>query len=557
MDSGQDFDAIVIGSGISGGWAAKELCEKGLKTLVIERGRNIEHNKDYPTATLDPWQLPDRNSLSRQLREDNPIASRCYAFSQATAHFFVKDKEHPYEQVKPFDWIRGYQLGGKSLIWGRWTQRWSNLDFEANARDGVGIDWPIRYEDIASWYSYVERFTGISGNRDGIPHLPDGEFLPPMEMNAVEKLLQQKVAEHYHDRQVIISRTANLSRGLTDRGPCQYRDLCSRGCPFAGYFSSITATLPAARATGNLTLLTDAVAHSLIFDRQKQRVSGIRVVDAHSKSMKEYRSKVVFVNAGTLNSTLLLLNSTSPDYPAGLGNTNDVLGRYLMDHNYRGHFAARHEGLQDSYYYGRRPTGIYIPRFRNLGHRKEQEFTRGYAIAAGGSRNTGASSDSIGSDLKSALSVAGDWNLWMNSMGECLPYADNRVTRDPSLTDAWGIPFLKIDCSYKQNEEAMLKDSLIQGQEMLEKAGFTDINAWDSGQAPGQGIHEMGTARMGRDPRTSMLNSHNQLWAAKNVFVTDGACMVSTACQNPSLTYMALTARAVDFAVTELKKRNL
>lgn len=554
------YDAIVIGSGITGGWAAKELCEKGLKTLVLERGRNVEHLKDYPTATKNPWELPHRDQIPNNIKEENPIVSRCYQFSESTQHFFVKDNEHPYIQKKPFDWIRGYQVGGKSLTWGRWTQRWSDIDFEANAKEGIGIDWPIRYKDIAPWYSYVEKFVGISGNRDGIPHLPDGEFQPPMEMNCVEKHLKSSIESNYPGRYLIISRTANLSRGLKDRGPCQYRNLCARGCPFAGYFSSNSATLPAARATGNLTLQPDAVVHSIIYDKDKQKAAGVRAIDANTGKATEYFAKIIFVNSGTLNTTLLLLNSVSDRFPNGFGNDSGVLGHYLMDHNYRGHLEAEFEGFHDQYYYGRRPSGVYIPRYRNIGGDKRPEYLRGFAIAAAASRRTGnvAGPDiGIGADFKTALSEPGDWDIWMTGMGECLPYYENKVTLSTSRKDQWDMPLLEIDCAYKENELNMLKDILSSGAEMLEKAGFKNIDAYDSGQNPGQGIHEMGTARMGLDPKTSVLNKHNQVWGSKNVFVTDGSCMVSTACQNPSLTYMALTARAADFAVQELKKRNL
>lgn len=552
------FDVIVIGSGMTGGWSAKEFCEKGLKTLVLERGRNVEHNKDYLTATLKPWQLPHRDKLTNKIFKENPIAARCYQFNESTQHFFVKDHEHPYVQVKPFDWIRGYQVGGKSLMWARWTQRWSDLDFETNAKQGIAVDWPIRYKDIAPWYSYVEKFVGISGNRDGIPHLPDGEFQPPMEMNCIEKHFKNSVESSYQNRQVIISRTANLTKGLNGRGPCQYRNLCARGCPFAGYFSSVSASLPAAYATGNLTLRPFSVVHSIIFDKEKNKATGVRVIDAETKKMTEYFAKIIFLNAGTINSTLVLLNSTSLAFPAGLGNTNDVLGRYLMDHNYRASMGGSYEGYTDQYYYGRRPAGIYIPRFRNVGNDVQKDFIRGFAIAAGGSRNSGnVTDDTIGASYKEQLTEPGAWHIWMTGMGECLPYKENKVSLSQDKKDAWGIPMLEIDCEYKANEVAMLKDILSSGAEMLEKAGFKNIYAFDSKQSPGLGIHEMGTARMGKDPKTSILNAHNQIWDVKNVFVTDGACMASNACQNPSLTYMALTARAANYAIDELKKGNL
>ncbi len=557
-DAQNTFDAIVIGSGISGGWAAKELCEKGLRTLVLERGRNVEHIKDYPTATLNPWELPNRGMLSLKTREENPIASRCYAFNEETKHFFVADDEHPYTQTKPFDWIRGYQVGGKSLLWARWTQRWSDLDFDANAREGIAIDWPIRYKDIAPWYSYVEKFVGISGNVDGIPHLPDGEFLPPMEMNCVEQHLKESIETNFPGRRLIISRTANLTKAIHGRGPCQYRDLCSRGCPFGGYFSSNSATLPAAMATGNLVLKPFSVVHSIIYDEQTQKAKGVRVIDAEDGSMTEYFSKIVFLNAGTLNSTLILLNSVSTRFPDGMGNDSNVLGHFLMDHNYRAQLGGSHEGFQDSYYSGRRPTGVYLPRFRNVAGDKREDFIRGYAFAAGGSRRAlDIPAELIGAEIKRAAQKPGVWDIWMTGMGECLPYDENRVTLSKTEKDRWGMPILDIDCEYKGNELVMLDDILATGAEMLEKAGFKNIEAEDTEKAPGLGIHEMGTARMGRDPATSVLNRHNQVWGAKNVFVTDGACMTSSACQNPSLTYMALTARAADFAVEELKKRNL
>lgn len=552
------FDAIVIGSGMTGGWAAKELCEKGLKTLVLERGRNIEHNKDYPTTNLAPWELPHHDTLTKKMKDENPIASRCYAFTEATQHFFVKDNEHPYIQTKPFDWIRGYQVGGKSLMWARWTQRWSDLDFEANAKQGIGVDWPIRYKDIAPWYAYVEKFVGISGNKDGIPHLPDGEFLPPMEMNCIEKHFKEQTEKNFSGRHVIISRTANLSKGLNGRGPCQYRDLCARGCPFAGYFSSVSASLPAAKATNNLTLRPFSVVHSVMYDATQNKATGVRVIDANTKEVTEYYAKIIFLNAGTINTTLILLNSTSDQFPNGLGNTNDVLGHYLMDHNYRGRLGASYDGFQDQYYYGRRPTGIYIPRFRNVGSDVQKDFIRGFAFAAGGTRGTGnVTNDTIGAELKEQMTEPGEWYMWMTGMGECLPYYENKVSLSKDKKDAWGIPPVEIDCEYKTNEMNMLKDLLNSGSEMLEKAGFKNIEANDTGESPGLGIHEMGTARMGKDPKTSILNEHNQIWDVKNVFVTDGACMASNACQNPSITYMALTARAANYAVDEMKKMNI
>jgi len=560
MSQANTFDAIVIGSGMSGGWAAKELCEKGLKTLVLERGRNVEHVKDYPTAMLESWQFPHRLKMPSKITEENPIVSRCYAFDESTQHFFVKDNEHPYLQIKPFDWIRGYQVGGKSLLWARWTQRWSDLDFEANAKEGIGTDWPIRYKDIAPWYSYVEKFAGISGNRDGLAQIPDGEFLPPMEMTCVESHFKEQLESNFPGRNLIISRTANLTQAHLGRGPCQYRDRCSRGCPFGGYFSSNSATLPAAMATGNLTLRPFSVVHSIIYDEEKGKATGVRVIDAVTKESMEFFADIIFVNAGTLNTTLILLNSTSNRFPNGLGNDSGILGHYLMDHNYRGRINADVDGFLDKYYYGRRPTGTYLPRFRNFGKDVQDTFVRGYAysvFASRSSQNTGESEKPFGADFKDKLTEPGPWHISLQGMGEHLPDYDNHVRLSKDQKDEWGMPLLEIDCEYKSNELAMLKDILDSGAEMLENAGYKNIITSDSEEAPGLGIHEMGTCRMGKDPKESILNGFNQMHAVKNVFVTDGACMASTACQNPSITYMALTARAADYAVNEMKKLNI
>lgn len=552
------YDAIVIGSGISGGWAAKEFCEKGLKTLVLERGRQVEHIKDYPTATMAPWEFPHRNVLPNAVREENPIVSRCYAYEEATEHFFVKDKEHPYVQTRPFDWIRGYQVGGKSLTWARWTQRWGESDFEANAKEDIAVDWPIRYKDLAPWYSYVEKFAGISGNKDGLAQIPDGEFLPPMEMNCVEKHLKKSVADNFKNRHVVISRTANLSTSLLGRGPCQYRNLCNRGCPFGGYFSSNSTTIPAAMVTGNLTLRPFSVVHSIIYDETTQKASGVRVIDTNTKEAKEYFAKVIFINAGTLNTASILLNSTSARFPNGMGNDSGELGHNLMDHNYNARISGEHQGFQDQYFSGRRPTGIYIPRFRNWGDDKQTAYKRGFAFASANGRETQSIDGvSIGKDLKTALTTLGPWKVHLVGMGECLPDHNNKVTLSKDKQDSWGMPLLDIDASFTQNEHNMTKDILATGAEMLDKAGFTNIVKRDANSAMGLGIHEMGTARMGRDAKTSVLNGNNQVWGATNVFVTDGAAMTSGSCQNPSLTYMALTARAVNFAVKELKKQNL
>ncbi|MEC5145108.1 GMC family oxidoreductase [Chitinophaga sp. 212800010-3] len=557
------FDAIVIGSGISGGWAAKEFTEKGLKTLVLERGRDVKHLKDYPTTSMFPWEFTHRGQIPQEIKDANPSVSRCYAFKEDAMHFFVKDTEHPYGQPKPFDWIRGYQVGGKSLLWARQTQRWSDFDFEGPARDGFAVDWPIRYQDIAPWYSYVEKFVGISGNKDGLAHLPDGEFLPPMELTCVENYFKDFVGKNYKDRQVIYARCAHLTQPQQvhldqGRGQCQKRDLCQRGCPFGGYFSSNSSTLPWAEKTGNLTLRPFSVVHSIIYDEKKGKATGVRVVDTNTKEMMEYYANVIFVNAAAVNTNLILLNSTSNRFPNGLGNDSGVLGRYFAFHNYRGHISAQYEGFRDSATDGRRPTSAYIPRFRNV-HKQETDFLRGYAAGFYSDRGTHTNTEGFGKQLKDQLfnSEPGPWFVGSHMMGETIPKEKSTVTLDPNKKDTWGIPQLNINVDYDDNDEKMLKDFFEQMTEMYTKAGFTNIQTGDSKQAPGLDIHEMGGVRMGNDPKTSMLNKWNQLHACKNVFVTDGACMTSTSTQNPSLTYMALTARAVDYAVTQLKKNEL
>ena len=558
------YDAIVIGSGISGGWAAKELCEHGLKTLVLERGRDVVHLKDYPTATKNPWDFAHRGELPADITKNNPIVSRCYAFGESTVHFFVKDNEHPYVQEKPFDWIRGYQVGGKSLLWARQTQRWSQYEFEAPARDGFAVDWPIRYGDIAPWYSHVEKFAGISGNKDGIPNLPDGEFLPPWELNCVEKHIGQKLKENYTDRHVIIGRCANLTKPneihiQQGRGQCQARSLCERGCPFGGYFSSNSSTIPWAAKTGNLTLQPNSVVHSIIYDEKKEKASGVRVIDAHTKITTEYFARIIFVNAACLNTNLVLLNSVSSRFPNGLGNDNDLLGRFVAFHNYRGSINATYEGFEDGYYYGRRPTEAFIPSFRNV-FKQETDFLRGYLAYFGASRSgwgAGLWKDGLGDAFKESVTEVGGWGLSMGMQGETIPKHENHVRLSKDLKDAWDIPQLITSVGYDDNDEKIIKDFLNQGAEMLEKAGCKNITQRDSKQAPGLDIHEMGGVRMGKDPKTSMLNKWNQLHSCRNVFVTDGACMTSVGNQNPSLTFMAITARAANHAVEELKKQNL
>ncbi|SFD47143.1 Choline dehydrogenase [Chitinophaga sp. CF118] len=554
------FDAIVIGSGISGGWAAKEFTEKGLKTLVLERGRDVKHLKDYPTTNMYPWEFPHRGQVPKAIKEENPVISRCYAFKEDAMHFFVKDKEHPYIQDKPFDLIRGYQVGGKSLMWARQTQRWSNFDFEGPARDGFAVDWPVRYEDIAPWYSYVEKFVGISGNKDNLPNLPDGEFLPPMELTHIENYFKDFVAANYKDRQVIYGRCAHLSEPKPihieqGRVKCQKRVLCQRGCPFGGYFSSNSSTLPWAEKTGNLTLRPFSVVHSIIYDEQKGKATGVRVVDTNTKEMTEYYARVIFVNAAAVNTNLILLNSVSHRFPAGLGNDSGVLGKYFAFHNYRGHISAQYEGFKDFTTDGRRPTSAYLPRFRNV-VKQETDFLRGYAAGFDGGRRLRSDNEGFGIGLKNKLSneELGPWFVGSHMMGETIPKESSQLTLDKNGKDEWGIPTLHINVGYDDNDEKMLKDFFEQMTEMYTKAGFTNIKTNDSKQAPGLDIHEMGGVRMGHDPKTSMLNKWNQLHACNNVYVTDGACMTSTSTQNPSLTYMALTARAVDHAFTQLKK---
>jgi choline dehydrogenase-like flavoprotein len=555
------FDAIVIGSGMSGGWAAKEFTEKGWKTLLLERGREVRHLKDYPTTNKYPWEFGHRGEIPLEISEPNPVVNRCYAFREDSMHFFVKDTEHPYVQEKPFDWIRGYQVGGKSLLWARQTQRWSDFDFEGPARDGFATDWPIRYKDIASWYSYVEKFVGISGNRDGLPNLPDGEFLPPLELTCVENYFKDVVGKHYTDRNVIYGRCAHLTEPAAihiqqGRTQCQKRNLCQRGCPFGGYFSSNSSTIPWAERTGNLTLRPFSVVDSIIYDDKKGKAAGVRVIDANTKESIEYFAPVIFVNAGALNTNLILLNSVSVRFPRGLGNDHGLLGTFVAFHNYRGHISAEYDGYPDSTTDGRRPTGAYIPRFRNL-HRQETDFLRGYAAGFSAFRSPDIHTAGLfGDALKERLasSALGPWRVGSHMMGETIPKKTNTLSLDGSKKDEWGIPQLRIDIAYDDNDEKMLKDFFAQMTEMYTRAGFTNIKTSDTGQAPGLDIHEMGGVRMGKDPKTSLLNKWNQLHACPNVFVTDGACMASTSTQNPSLTYMALTARAVDHAISEMKK---
>lgn len=558
------FDAIVIGSGISGGWAAKECCDRGLKTLVLERGRDIQHIKDYPTATKNPWDFQHRMRITDAELKENPVISKCYAYGEDTHHFFVKDKEHPYIQEKPFDWIRGYQVGGKSIMWGRACQRWSNFEFTAPQRYGYAVDWPIRYEDIAPWYSHVEKFAGICGGKDGLEAMPDGDYLPPFDMNCVEQEMQRKISEHYKDRFMVHTRWAHLTKPnpihlQQGRGQCQARDLCTRGCPFGGYFSSVSSTLPWALKTGNLTVRPFSVVHSIIYDEKLGKASGVRIIDTNTKQATEYFAKVIFVNAACLNSNLILLNSTSSRFPNGIGNDNGLLGKYMSFHNYRGSVSGIFKGYEDKYYYGRNPTNPIIANYRNL-HKQDTDFLGGYLTFAWASRprnSSGESTDGVGAGYKDAISEPGVWRAGMYMQGEKIPREENHLRLSKDKTDPWGIPQLITSIGYEENDEKLLNDFLTQSEEMLHIAGVEEIEKHDTKQAPGLDIHEMGGCRMGNDPKTSLLNKHNQLHLCNNVYVTDGACMTSTGNQSPSVLYMAFAARAANHAADELKKGNL
>tara|TARA_B110000211_G_scaffold43389_1_gene45456 strand:- start:212 stop:1912 length:1701 start_codon:yes stop_codon:yes gene_type:complete len=553
------YDAIVIGSGISGGWAAKELCEKGLKTLVLERGRIVEHVVDYPTMNLDPWDMELRGGLTPEEQEKHYKNIRSGWVGKDTEHFWADDAANPYTEKKPFLWLRGHQMGGRSLLWGKQTYRWSDLDFKANAKDGNGVDWPIRYKDIKPWYTYVEKFAGISGEALNLPQLPDSHFLPPMEMNCVEKHIKGRIEKEFSDRNMIIGRCAHLTQPHNGRGQCQNRNRCSRGCPYGAYFSSNAVTLPAANASGNLTIRPYSIVQSLIYDEAKEKITGVRIIDSETNEAIEYSSKIIFVNASTLSTTQILMNSKSSRFENGLGNDSGELGHNLMDHTYRVGAMGRVEGFDDKYYKGRRPNGIYIPRYVNINENsKSDKFVRGFGFQGEGFRGGNpANIESFGADYKDSILKPGPWEFFITGFAECLPYHDNQVTLNGGVLDKWGQPTLSIDAEFKANEKALNKQIQEDAVEMLQKVGLRDILGFDKEHPPGYGVHEMGTARMGRDPKTSVLNDFNQVHAAKNVFVTDGACMTSSSCVNPSLTYMALTARAANHAVSELKKLNL
>lgn len=556
----QNFDAIVIGSGISGGWAAKELTEKGLKVLMLERGRNIEHIKDYVNANKESWDYPHHGKRTQEMIAKNPVLDRDYPLNEETYGMWVNDKESPYTEVKRYDWFRGYHVGGRSLLWGRQTYRWSDVDFAANAKDGVAIDWPVRYKEIEPWYDYVEKFAGISGNRDGLSILPDGHFLPPMEMNIVEKDVAKRVKEYYKgQRAMIIGRVANITQDHEGRTSCQFRNKCWLGCPFGGYFSTQSSTLPAAMKTGNLTLRPWSIVTKILYDKDKKKATGVEILDAETNKTYTYNAKIIFLNASSLNSAWVLMNSATDVWEGGLGSSSGELGHNIMDHHLGVGAGGRVEGYEDKYYFGRRANGIYIPRYQNIGNNKSP-YLRGFGYQGGASRSGWGreiAELTIGGDFKDALSEPGGWGMGMMGFGEVLPDHNNFATLDKTVKDKWGLNVLKIDAELKDNEMKMRKDMQADAIEMLTNAGVKDVHGYDGNAVLGRGIHEMGTARMGADAKTSVLNKHNQIWDAPNVFVTDGSFMTSSACVNPSLTYMAFTARAVDYAVSELKKQNL
>ena len=553
------YDAIVIGSGISGGWAAKELTEKGLKTIMLERGQNIEHVKDYVNATKGPWEFPHRGGRTQEMVKDYPVLKRDYPLNEMNIDWWADDQKSPYTEIKRFDWFRGYHVGGRSLLWGRQSYRWSDLSFEANAKDGIAIDWPIRYKDIEPWYTYVEKFAGISGSKEGLPQLPDSHFLPAMEMNCVEKDVSARINEHYKTKRMIIGRTANITEPLPGRTNCQYRNKCALGCPFGGYFSTQSSTLPAAMATKNLTLRPWSIVTKILYDKDTKKATGVEVLDAETNKTYQYFAKIIFLNASTFNSAWILMNSATDIWPDGLGSSSGELGHNVMDHHLGVGASGTVDGYDDKYYYGRRANGIYIPQYRNiLGDKRD--YLRGFGYQGSAGRE-GWSRDiaemNIGGDYKDALAEPGEWTMRIGGFGEILPYHENKMTLDKNKKDAWGLNVISFDAEWKDNERKMRIDMKNDAIEMLQAAGVKDIKGHDGDGTIGRGIHEMGTARMGLDSKTSVLNKWNQVWDAPNVFVTDGSFMTSANCVNPSLTYMAMTARAADYAVSELKKQNI
>jgi choline dehydrogenase-like flavoprotein len=554
------YDAIVIGSGISGGWAAKELTEKGLKVIMLERGRDIEHIKDYVNANKEAWDFPHRGGRTQQMIEEYPVLKRDYPLNEINLDFWVKDSESPYTEVKRFDWFRGYHVGGRSLMWGRQSYRLSDFDFAANAEDGHGVDWPIRYKEIAEWYSYVEKFAGINGTIENLPQLPDGEFMPAMDMNIVEKDLSKRMNAHYNsNRKMIMGRSANITVEHEGRTNCQYRNKCWLGCPFGAYFSTQSSTLPAAKKTGNLTLRPWSIVTKILYDKDTKKATGVEVLDAEDNKTYVYNAKIIFLNASTLNSAWILMNSATDVWPDGLGSSSGELGHNIMDHHLGVGASGTVEGYEDKYVYGRRANGLYIPRYRNLFGDK-RDYLRGFGYQ-GGANRSGWSRNipelNIGADFKEALCEPGNWTMGFGGFGETLPYHENKITLDKTKKDKWGLNVLSIDVEFKENEKKMRLDMATDAEEMLTIAGVKNVKSHIGDGTLGRGIHEMGSARMGKDPKTSVLNKFNQVWDAPNVFVTDGSFMTSAGCQNPSLTYMAFTARAADYAVSELKKGNL
>ncbi len=565
-DEQESYDAIVVGTGISGGWAAKELCEKGLKTLVLERGRMVNHITDYPTANKDLWDFPNNGELSPEQLKRQEKQNRTGYTIKAPHHFwFVDDIEHPYNETKRFDWIRGYHVGGRSLMWGRHSYRWSDIDFEANKKEGVAIDWPVRYKDIAPWYDKVESYIGVSGELLNLPQLPDGQFEPMMELNCVEQHVREKVSDNFDGRVVTAGRVAHINSdkkfdGL-NRSSCKFRNRCVRGCPFGAYFSSNSSTLPAAERTGNMTLRPDSIVHEIMYDPNTKKATGVKVIDRVTKETYEFKAKVIFLCASAIASTSILMQSKSDRFPNGMGNDSGELGHNIMDHHFKTGARGKMDGFDDKYYKGRKPNGIYIPRFRNLGGDSNmKDFTRGYGYQGGAGRGDyedAAAELSHGKAFKDAILKPGGWTMNMLAFGEILPYHDNKMTLDYDKVDQWGLPTVTFDAEIKENELNMRKDMQEQAATMLEKSGVRDIEIYDDEYALGLGIHEMGTARMGKNPKTSVVNANNQLHSVKNVYVTDGSFMTSASCVNPSLTYMAFTARAVDHAAKELKKGSI